>query len=222
MSNLDVKVVLLAAGYSSRMKRCKFQMPFSQRESILEHILRVFEEANFRNIVIVTQEKFVIWIENLLTQFPSCSVKIVVNENPELERFHSLKLGLIHSDPSLFYFIHNCDMPFFEKENLDALFEKRGIADVVVPSLKSKGTHPILFNSKVAEILSALDSHSNLRTELTRFTKKHVEIDNEKSLFDINTLEDYRRLISYKYLNTESFANTDKSNSMASSILLSR
>ncbi len=196
----DTCVILLAAGYSKRMGECKFLLPLAQHSTFLEKILFEFTNNGFEKIVIVTQDINKEKVASIVSKFPTDTIEIVINPQPEKERFYSLQLGLQECKDSQFCFIHNCDMPFVSKRIIEALYNERLMGDYITPKFKNRNGHPILIDKALAKQLLSCASTSILRDELTAFKRHIVEVDSEFFSVDIDTPQDYQEYIKTKKL----------------------
>lgn len=192
---LDTSVILLAAGHSKRMGECKYLLPFGNYSTFLEKILSEFANNGFKKIIIVTQNENKKKIESILSKFPNDVIEIVINPQPEKERFYSLQLGLQQCKDSQFYFIHNSDMPFVSKSIIMAIYNERFNANYITPKFKQVNGHPILIDKSIVNQLLECSYNSILRDELNTFKRHKVEVDSELFSVDIDTPQDYQDYI---------------------------
>jgi len=187
-------VVILAAGYSSRMGYPKFALTMPNDTPFLEYILSQYESfVSGKIIVVVNSEGKSYLSENNLTI--SRAVKIIVNQYPENGRLYSIKKGLSalkNNDP---VFIHNVDNPFADKDLLNSLYTNKAKADLIKPVFKNRGGHPILISNKIVrDILAGKNYDIHLNSFLRKYSCESIEVSDERILTNINTESDYKNL----------------------------
>ncbi len=185
-------VIILAAGFSSRMGSPKFAMKFTKNKTFLDEIIQQYESFGCEKIVVVLNNEGFDYLKDKSVNF-SNNVKLVKNRNPEWKRFYSIKLGLKTVSNEYPVFIHNVDNPFVNHEVLEKLFSSSS-TDFVVPSYKNKGGHPILLsNHVVLEILSEKRNNIILSDFLKSFKKTYVTVNNKNILININSKNEYKK-----------------------------
>jgi molybdenum cofactor cytidylyltransferase len=191
-TNLNFSVVVLAAGNSIRMGVPKFSLRFNSKHSFLEHIAHEYHDLGCKEIIIVINESGNSLIKENVPDFPE-NVKIIVNKHPEWDRFYSVKTGLQSLSKNLPVFIVNVDNPFVNSEVAYALLNEKINADYVHPTYMGKGGHPVLlFQKIIMDIVNEKQNQLNFREYLNKYSKKTVEVDDENSLININTQEEYK------------------------------
>lgn len=152
----DCSLVILAAGFSSRMGKPKWMLELNNGKTFLENLLIQFSSFGCKEIVIVLNEKGIELIHetHLKEKYP---LKISLNKHPDKERFYSIQCGLKQISQSNFVFIQNGDNPFANLELLKLLYENRNEADYVKPVFENRGGHPILISKKIIDKIIKLD-----------------------------------------------------------------
>ena len=190
----QVAVVILAAGESMRMKNPKPFLKFNNNRVFIDKIIDEYMQFGCSCIVVTINKKHTEWISYIAAKRSSGSIKFIVNNHPEYERFYSVKLGLLNIDDVDFCFIHNVDNPFIDKKILDDIYQFKSEGEYVVPNYKDKGGHPILLNRQVInKIISETNNSINLKKVLSSFKRINCNSGNDKILININTLEDYKK-----------------------------
>jgi CTP:molybdopterin cytidylyltransferase MocA len=190
----NTAVVILAAGFSSRMQAPKPLLPFDNQQVFLEKILAEYRSWGCGEMVVVMNEAIGNWVDSFHKRWKN--VGFVLNRHPELGRFHSLRLGLNELKQAEYCFIQNVDNPFVNQDLLDQLFMKRGENHFVKPVHQQKGGHPILINKMDMAFLKAQeDTDTNLRELLAKRECLEMEVDDPDILININTYEDYQQTI---------------------------
>ncbi len=188
-------VVILAGGNASRMKFPKPWLKINDT-TFLEKIIETYQNFGIHNIIVVINQKFCIkqW-ENM---FQSIKDKAIVVENIEVEkgRLYSLKLGLQKIVDADFIYIQNIDNPFIDESILETLAQYKCENGVTVPTFQGKGGHPILIHKVIAaQIINNFESDSTLHDIINQFDRKNVGVENESILMNINTPEDYQKVL---------------------------
>lgn len=187
----DCSVIILAAGNSSRMGRLKFTLTLPDGITFIENIVKQYAEFGCREIIVVVN----ISGKKYLDEHPMKDITIALNQHPEFERFYSIKAGLSKVKINYPVFIHNADNPFASKQVLNTLFNNRAEADFIKPVFKSKGGHPIFISNKIARDINSNNNFDiHLNDFLRNYSCRKIEVDDEKILINVNTVNDYLKL----------------------------
>ena len=190
----NCSVVILAAGYSSRMGQLKFALTLSDGTTFIERIVKQYLRFGCEEIVVVVNKEGLNYLDKSNLKEEN-NYLIALNEYPERERFYSLKTGLLKLKNPKHVFIQNVDNPFVNSKVLDALYINRAEADFVKPMFKNKGGHPILITNKIVkDIILQKDYSIHLNNFLKSYLCKEVEVGDENILIDINTIDEYLNL----------------------------
>jgi molybdenum cofactor cytidylyltransferase len=190
---IKLEAIVLAAGYSSRANAFKMTWPLGQM-SVLEQTICKFEGLCSRVIVVAGFQADLIKEEIAKFNNYSFQIKFVYNENFNQGMFNSIQKGCNEVKASSF-FITPGDCPLVKKETINLLAEHKG--DVVIPSFRYKGGHPIKLSKVVKQKILETDPESNLRVVLSGFKKEYINVDDPGVLMDVDTQEDYQRAIVY-------------------------
>ena len=195
--------ILLAGGLSSRMHQPKPWLLTRDGLTFAESIVRTFHAFGCQNIVFVINHAFVSDMHAKDIDRISQMAKVVRNNDPNLGRFHSLKLAAQHLHSSDYVFVQNVDNPFMPPELLTQLAHHKKQNGYAVPTFHSKGGHPILLSQSVVQyIQKSKGSDHDLRSVLRTFERKNVAVPWEEILLNINTKDAYDR-----YITLEASAN---------------
>ena len=193
----EFSAIILAAGKSSRMGIPKLSLKYDDSNIFIEHIINEYRSFGCKEIVIVVNEtgnNFL--IENKI-QFPD-KVKIVINEHPDWHRFYSLKIGAKSLSEFTMAFIHNVDNPFVNCKVLNKLLKNIDTADYIHPEFNGKGGHPILLSEKIInDVRTTQEDQLHFKDFLNQYSKMKVQVDDEKVLVNINTMEEYKRFFNF-------------------------
>lgn len=189
--------IILSAGKSSRMGVPKFSLRFNEAYTFLENIINEFSKFDCSEIMVVLNPDSASYLKQLSLNLPSNS-KIVINKHPEWERFYSLKLGAKALDFPTNTFVSNIDNPFVNQDVLNRLASKGEGFNYVNPTYNGKGGHPFLISEKViTDLVSEEKDQIHLKEFISGYTRKNVEVNDEKILLNINTDEEYKHFFNY-------------------------
>ncbi|MBI5539851.1 MAG: NTP transferase domain-containing protein [Bacteroidia bacterium] len=186
--NKKVNALILAAGNSTRMNAPKPFLKFDKNITFIEKIISSYQKFGCDDIIIVVNTECV----EAIRKFQVDNVTIVINENIELERFHSAKLGFQKMQDCDFCFLQDADNPFITKDILTYVYSENLPDQYIIPSYKGKGGHPILLPESIISDLKKYQKQSaNLKEFLSDYKSYKLEIPNKDILININTPEDY-------------------------------
>jgi molybdenum cofactor cytidylyltransferase len=203
--------LILAAGYSSRMREMKALLPFGG-ETLVVRQINCFISAGISDIYIVVGHK----AEEITKAVGSLPVNIVYNENYPGGMFASIQAGVravnndIYTPSSLTacqgprtmgVFLLPVDYALAQPFTIEVLkdrFEK-GNAKILYPCFKDRKGHPPLFTSElIDEILSSpLDGGLKGVFERHKEEAEYVDMGNETCLIDIDSKQDYYKALDY-------------------------
>jgi molybdenum cofactor cytidylyltransferase len=187
----DFSVLVLAAGLSERMGFPKFLLKVSVSEFFIEKIINSYNELKCNQLILVVNSFDIHKFLSLHLELPK-KLEIVINENTELGRFHSIQTGLKNLVFCKKVFIHNIDNPFVDKNICIGLLESMVDCDFIYPAFQGHGGHPILINENIiADILSTEINDINFKIFLNKYKKKTLNVNDPKILTNINTPDDY-------------------------------
>ena len=195
MTKGEIGVLILAGGKSERMFFPKAFL-LCEGKTFLKKIVEEYYDAGLKNIFVVLNENFCTGEWGKFINQVKSIVTIIENPNPELGRFHSLKLGIKKMQDPDFCFIQNIDNPFVNKEVIKSLMESGNSEGYTSPVFAGRSGHPILISKKIMQHINNLpEGDFNLRNVLSGFPKTEVQMNNDEILININTVEDYKKHI---------------------------
>ncbi len=195
MTKFNYSLIILAAGYSSRMKRLKALLPIGG-SCALERLIKAGQLAGCSEILVVTGY-----------QAPSLSQVILSGEAREIYNpnfadgmFSSIQCGLAAvDDTSEGFFILPVDYPLVPGRLLEELMiaHQKKRDSFMVPTFMGKKGHPPLF--PIAMKAQILDSQEGggLKGVTTKHEKRMVKIPTlfEGAVMDMDRPEDYQEII---------------------------
>jgi molybdenum cofactor cytidylyltransferase len=197
----QTSAIVLAAGNSTRMGSPKFMLKFDSDHTFLEKIIEGYGNFGCRQIITVLNTSGI----EILKQQNSKIIgfkQIIINPNSEKEKLFSIQIGLKALKKPELVFIHPVDNPFAEQDILQTLLNNSIKGDYQVPAFNGNGGHPILISEKIAKAIIAFSgSNTHLKNFLIRFEKNYVKVYSNKVLFNINTVQDYKKFLNRKEYN---------------------
>jgi molybdenum cofactor cytidylyltransferase len=192
-----ISALVLAAGLSRRMGTNKLLLPFGD-QTILAHVVSVLQSCSLDDIVVITgheREK----VEESSSRHEDGGLRFIYNPNYATgEMLSSIQAGLAAArtdcDAAL---IVLGDQPQIEKRVVEQVIAAHRPGTVVIPSFNQRGGHPILIDRACWPEVLALPHTTNLREVLRAHVGwlRYIEVDTESVLRDIDTPEDYDRMI---------------------------
>jgi CTP:molybdopterin cytidylyltransferase MocA len=185
--------LILAAGFSSRMKKIKPLLPMAG-QTIIERVIGLFRATNITNILVVLGYG----AEQLIPVLNTQGVSHVINPDFRSGMFSSIVKGVAHLDDECrAFFVLPADMPFVRVETLQRLieaFRETGKA-VCRPRYRQRRGHPPLISAAMIPAVLAFKDPGGLRALLAAHEKDCVDVPcrDPGILIDLDTPEDYRK-----------------------------
>ena len=185
--------LILAAGRSSRMGRMKMLLPLGG-ETVLRMGVLTMLSAGASPIIVVTGRDAEAVRENL----SDLDVIFVHNKDFETtQMLDSVKLGLsmVPDDCERVLFAPG-DAPLYTKETVLSVMNSDAV--YAVPVCGGKRGHPVCFSADIIKDIIEYDKEGGLAGALkNEGTADEVPTEDEGTLMDADTLEDYERLTAY-------------------------
>ena len=186
-----ITAIILAAGFSSRMKTNKLALQYGPT-TVLNHVILELVKSKVDEIIVVTSRE-----ENIE------GVKTVVNLHPEKGMTSSIKTGVeAASGKSQGYMICLADMVKLTSDDYTLLTEEfnkayaKNPSCILLPRFNGEKGNPVIFSSKYkSEILHHEDPEG-----CKGIIKQHpdqivwIDMNNDAVLVDMDTPDDYNRL----------------------------
>ena len=186
--------VIIAAGLSSRMHDFKPLLKIGDR-TVIETVVNTMIDAGITNIVVVTGYKAEL-LEQQLRGYP---VEII--RNPDYANtgmFESAILGIALLQKRCKRIIFTpADIPAFQVSTVKTLLEQE--CNLVCPVYHGKKGHPIRIAGTLIDYLLHDSGEGGLRGafERSKTVMKFVPVEDEGILFDMDTKEDYCRMLTF-------------------------
>ena len=184
---MKVEGIILAAGLSSRAGTNKLILEIENITIIERCILSMYD---YCSRIIVVGGHCVDDIYRYTKKYPK--VDLVYNHNYLEGMFSSVKTGLSFLEGDLF-FLTPGDYPMIHKTTYERMLQIN--EDIVIPTYHSKNGHPVLMKTAlVDEIFNGFNINS-LRDFIKKKEPTRLEVVDSGILFDIDTFEDYEKLL---------------------------
>lgn len=189
---MRVNGIILAAGASSRFKGDKLLTPFRGRP-LLAHILEATCQTPFHQIVLVIQESRLQELD-----IPS-GIQVVLNKEVERGISYSIALGINNSMPSDAYMFIVGDQPFLSVATMTGMLAKieEGQQQIITAAWQGRRGNPVIFSSHYKPQLIQLEGDNGGKQLIARHEEYVVQypVLEQKELMDIDTWEDYKKVI---------------------------
>lgn len=196
-SKFHIAAIILAAGFSSRMKGFKPLLPLGPA-TVLETAVRPFQKAGFPDIRVILGHQ----AGELLPVCDSLGVQPIFNEDYAEGMFSSVKAGVKYLGPEVDgFFLLPVDNPLIHEDTLHRLYDgfSREHKGIVYPVCRGQRGHPPLISRGYRDSILSWTGEGGLRALLEHYQADVLEVGTEDQgvLLDMDTPEDYRRLLKY-------------------------
>lgn len=192
-----ISALVLAAGRSTRMGQLKQLLPLGQH-TIIEQVVTTFLASSVDEVVVVTGCEHT-EVEAVLRAYP---VRCVYNPDFAAgEMISSVQVGLRALGPDVgAALLAVGDQPQIEERIIEQVLTawRSGSPErIVIPSYQMRRGHPVCLPRSVWPAVWALGWQDSLRSLWATHTDRigHVVVDTPSILGDLDTPEDYRRLV---------------------------
>jgi molybdenum cofactor cytidylyltransferase len=188
-------IIILAAGNSSRMGEAKQLMKYKNK-TLLQHIIDEAKNANLEPVICVTGYES----ESITKSITGTGVTIVYNPHWPEGMGTGISAGIrqLKSSDVDSVILAVGDQPYVSSElfgRMLALKDQTGKGIVASSYANTMGT-PVLFGKKYFSQLITLDGNQGAKNIVHLNMQDVCSIGFEKGSIDIDTLEDYEKLIS--------------------------
>lgn len=192
----DLALILLAAGYSSRMQAFKPLLPLGNSTAI-ETVIDTFLNADIKNITVVIGYQ----ADKLKLVLNRKDIKWVYNEKYSEGMYSSVRAG-VQSLPTHIKgtFLLPVDIPLIKNETIkklsNAYFQSN--FDIIYPTFMDRRGHPPIISSRLFSQVITHDGTGGLRTLLAQYESnaQHIEVEDEGIHLDMDTYDEYLKLYS--------------------------
>jgi molybdenum cofactor cytidylyltransferase len=184
-----VAALLLAAGKSSRMGRCKPLLPLGNG-TVIDRCLKTLLQGGVNDIIVVVS----INGEDVARAARDHGVQIVVNPDESGDMASSIRAGRDNTTPETSgIIVALCDYPLVLPGTVKALINQHAKHpdSIITPTCQGRRGHPLLLpRSVLAELTEGKTLRDLLKKDATRI--REVPLDDTGILIDMDTPDDYR------------------------------
>jgi molybdenum cofactor cytidylyltransferase len=190
--------IILAAGASSRMGQTKALLPIQPGRTLLGRVLMTLNDAGIEPLVVVSRARLDVgeaWHDPR-----AADVVQAINHDPGRGQLSSLVCGLdALSTVAPAILMTLVDVPLPRVETIRVLLSawSRTSAPLVRPVYAGRHGHPAIFGALLLERLRTADFAEGAKPIIRAFADRAVDVavDDPGVLADVDTPDDYRRLI---------------------------
>ncbi|HEX7137785.1 MAG TPA: nucleotidyltransferase family protein [Vicinamibacterales bacterium] len=194
-----IPALVLAAGRSSRMGRPKATLPIDEHDTFLSRIVRTFLTAGIDDVVVVLGHDADVVGDSLTNSL--LPVRFALNRDYDRGQLSSIRtgLGVVDRPGVTAVLLTLVDVPLFSASTVRAIvarFRESG-APMVRPVNSGRHGHPILLARSLFDLIRSTSDEPGLKPIVRGHASASgdVEVIDEGAFVDIDTEEDYRRLI---------------------------
>lgn len=196
IEKLKIGAIVLAAGNSSRMNGAPKQLLNFRGTTFLRRSAEIAVAADFYSTVVVLGANS----EILRKEIEDLPVKIVVNENWADGMSSSIKIGLselIREENPDAAVVMLCDQPLVTVETLRKLRDAFVRAGKPIAACQYQNTVgvPALFSNEIFAELMNLRESGGAKKLIEQYAEKAALIDAPEAAPDVDTAEDYEKLL---------------------------
>ncbi len=196
MKTPKIGVVVLAAGYASRMGSCKALLELDGVPA-LEGVVRRLEAGGVTETVVVTGS----YREEVEAAARGLGCVTAYNAHFDQGMYSSVLAGVqALSDEVEAFLLLPVDIPLVRETTVRAILEESGAGlDVVYPAFLGRKGHPPLISRRLIPEILDFDGEGGLRILLARHDEasRMLDVPDEGIVMDMDTPEDYRKLQAY-------------------------
>jgi molybdenum cofactor cytidylyltransferase len=186
--------VILAAGGSQRMGEPK-QLLNWRGQTLIRHVITNAIKAKLSPIIVVLGAYF----ERIKQEIVDLPIQVVKNDDWRKGQSSSLRAGLdaIPDEIGAAVFLL-ADQPMISSSILSSLVKlhTETLAPIVAPRVHGQRGNPVLFDRVTFPDLRNIHGDMGGRALFTRYPVTHLDVDDPQILYDIDTFDDYKKLVS--------------------------
>jgi molybdenum cofactor cytidylyltransferase len=194
-----IPAIVLAAGKSTRMGRAKANLPLDDGDTFLSRIVRTFSDAAVDDVIVVVGHDR----DEIAKVFADTGVvaRFVINLDYETGQLSSLVRGLDAIDrpgvPAALVTL--VDVPLVTAGTVRAVVDRywRTHAAIVRPVRGHAHGHPVLIDRSLFDELRRADPAAGAKAivRANASARGDVEVEDNGAFLDIDTADDYQRLV---------------------------
>jgi molybdenum cofactor cytidylyltransferase len=187
--------IILASGYSKRMRRDKLLLEFNNKPAV-ENVIIAAKKSMLSRVILVYRNDKVKAIGE------EQGVETIKNNRAYLGQSESVKLGVSDADNVEGYLFLAGDQPLISTQFINILIKEFEVStkEIIVPKYNDKIKMPILFSSKYREELLASEGEQGGHEIIQNNPEDVMYVDVKYScdVADFDHYEDYLRFLDNK------------------------
>lgn len=199
MDESKIGIIILAAGASIRFGKPKQLLKF-QEKSLVRRTAENALTFESRTIIVLGANA-----DEIKKEVEDLPLKIVVNKDWQSGLSSSIKSGLkklLETEPETsIVILLLCDQPLVDKKTISRLIKVQRETQKAIVASEYENTLgvPALFTREIFDELLNLQGDQGARFLIQKYAaSKAAKIDAPEAAFDIDTLEDYERILKSK------------------------
>jgi molybdenum cofactor cytidylyltransferase len=195
-----IPAIILAAGASSRMGRPKALLPLAaDGMTFLERLVRTLRAAGVDDVIVVVG--YDADLVRGLIESAGLAVRTTENQDPSRGQLSSLIAALEVADrPGVqAVLVAPVDQPLVAVETIRRLLDvhQRTRAPIVRPAHEGRHGHPVIFDRSLFDEFRRADPSAGAREVIQRHRPGVIDVtvDDEGAFLDIDTPEEYERVM---------------------------
>jgi len=194
MSPDKYAAIILAAGYSSRMKEFKPLLPIGE-QTIVDRIISIFQKNDVDVLLVSGWRK-----QKLVEGIKGRNISIVNNPYYEKGMLSSIQTGVKHLEPGYQgFFVMPVDIPLVRESTVRCLMDSAETYPdrIIYPMFDSLRGHPVLIASSFAPKILSWSGEGGLDTILALHPDLDFEVTvpDENILLDTDNKDDYLQVL---------------------------
>ncbi len=183
---MNIDVVILAAGYSSRMNGFKPLMTLGGK-TLLAHCVKIFRNAGLNSITVVTGYRG----QEVEAEAARLDVQWLRNSDIDRGMFSSVYEAVQRMQQNDGFFLHPVDIPLFYPATVSRLLDCFDGHSVLLPVFCGRSGHPPLIPACVIPAILAHNGAGGLQAVLEQQPCLEIDVWDKGILMDADTPEDF-------------------------------
>jgi molybdenum cofactor cytidylyltransferase len=195
-----IPALILAAGRSERMGRSKALLPCAGGESFVSRLVDAFRRGGAEDVLVVARTGD----DALAAEVLRCDARVIENPDADRGQLSSIVVGVNAADrPGVAgVFVMPVDIPLVRPDTIAHLRAAfiAGDAPIARASYRGRNGHPVIFGRRVFDDLRRADPSIGAKAVMHAHADAimNVDVDDEMTLRDIDTPDDYDSLIPHR------------------------
>ncbi|MBW4828102.1 MAG: nucleotidyltransferase family protein [Clostridiaceae bacterium] len=186
---MNIEGIILAGGLSTRARTNKLLLNIGGKTLIERCILGMYDVCS--KIIVVGGHR-VEEISDILSLYNK--VELIYNNNYLDGMFSSVIKGISNISGEKFFLIPG-DYPAIKKRTYEEMLKLD--EDIIIPVYNGRRGHPLLMKSYLIDELLENPCYNTLRDFIDEKGFNSVSVNDPGILMDIDTIEDYQKILSY-------------------------